>query len=64
MLNGFYFPDILKYLLIYYMPILTLWTGIILSRTGDEQETFTSIAIEENWSRIVKYPIFEFNRTW
>ena len=61
MLNGCYCPDIFEYLLTYYMPILPLWTGIILSQTGDEEETKASNAIAENWFRIVKHPIFESN---
>ena len=56
MLNGCYCPDILEYL-----PILPLWTGIILSRTGDEEETKASNAVAKNWFRIVKHPIFESN---
>ena len=60
-LNGCYCPDILEYLLTYYMPILPSWTGIILSRTGDGEETKASNAIAENWFRIFKHPIFESN---
>ena len=43
------------------VPILPLWTLIIFSRTGDEEETKASNAIAENWFKIVKHPIFESN---
>ena len=43
------------------MPLLPLWTRIILSRTGKEVETKASKAIAENWLRIVKNSIFASN---
>ena len=41
------------------MPILPLWTGVILSRSCDKNMSKASNAAAENWFRIVKHPIFE-----
>ena len=39
------------------MPIIPLWTGVILSKSCDESTA--SNASAENWFRIVKHPILE-----
>ena len=41
------------------MPILPLWTGVILSRSCDENICKTSNATAERWLNIVKHPILE-----
>ena len=56
-LNTCYSLEILEYLLTYYMPILPLWTGVILSKSCDESKASNPSA--ENWFRIVKHPILE-----
>ena len=46
-------------LLSYYILILLLWSGAILSRKSDENEYMASNAIAEKYFRIVKQPIME-----
>ena len=41
------------------MPNLSFWTGVIPSRSSDENEYKSSNAKAENWFRIVKHPIME-----
>ena len=41
------------------MLILPLWTGVILSRSCDENMCKSSYANVENWFRIVKHPFLE-----
>ena len=53
-----YSLEILEYLLTYYMPIIPLWTGVILSKSCDESKA-SFCASAENWFRIVKHPILE-----
>ncbi|KAI6659687.1 hypothetical protein LOD99_14611 [Oopsacas minuta] len=56
--NPCYSLEVLEYLLTYYMPIVPLWTGIILSRSN-ENLCKASKANAEIWFRIVKHPILE-----
>ena len=58
-LNTCYSLEVLDYLLTYYMPILPLWTGVISSRSCDENMSKASNATAENWFRIRKHPILE-----
>ena len=53
-----YSPQIIQFLLTYYMPLLPLWSGIILSTVNSEASSTDSNAIAENWFRIVKHSIF------
>ena len=43
----------------YYFPILTFWTGIILSTVRVSEKTTDSNAVVENWFKIVKHSIFK-----
>ena len=56
--NPCYYPDHIGYLLTYYLPILPLWSGIILgphrmSVEGNKYSQYSK-AIAENWMRIIK----------
>ena len=53
--NDFYYPGIIDFIMTYYMPLIPLWSGIILSSDGPSTD---SNAIVENWFKIVKYSIF------
>ena len=53
------FFDILEYASTYYMQILPIWFGVILSQSSEENKFTVSNAIAENWFRIVKRTIFE-----
>ena len=58
--NPCYNPEIIEYLLTYYLPILPLWSGIILGNRNIESRynmTHYSNAIVENWMRIIKLDI-------
>ena len=57
--NLCYYPKILEYLLTYYLPLLPLWSGIILSRVKVNGISTDSNAEVENWFKIVKYSIFK-----
>ena len=63
--NPCYFPDLIDYLLTYYLPILPLWSGIILGHHGtsvgnvEKDYCHYSNAIIENWMRIVKIDILQ-----
>ena len=41
----------------YYMPLVPLWSGIILSIVNSKGSPTDSNAIAENWFRIVKHNI-------
>ena len=51
-------PRKVEFLLTYYMPLLPLWSGIILGTVNSESNVTDRNAIVENWFRIVKYSIF------
>ena len=55
--NPYYYPDLIRYLLAYYLPIFPLWSGIILGpqrmSIGGNNYSHNSNAIVENWLRIV-----------
>ena len=59
--NPYYYPDLIGYLLTYYLPILPLWSGIILGphrmSVDGKKYSHYSNAIAENWMRIVKIDI-------
>ncbi|KAI6651821.1 hypothetical protein LOD99_4700 [Oopsacas minuta] len=57
--NGCYCPEILEYILTYYMPLLPLWSGIILSKVNINAISTDSNAEVENWFKIVKHCIFK-----
>ena len=57
--NVCYYPKILEYLLTYYMPLLPLWSGIILSKVKVNAVSTESNAQVENWFKIVKHSIFQ-----
>ena len=46
-----------KNLLTYYIPLLPLWSGIILCTVSSSENATDSNAIVENWFRIVKHRI-------
>ena len=52
-------PGIIEFVLTYYMPLLPLWSGIILSRMNNKENSTTtdSDTSVENWLRIVKHSI-------
>ena len=50
-------PQILEYFLTYYMPLLSLWSGIILNKVYGSRVSTDSNAQVENWFKIVKYSI-------
>ena len=52
-----YNPQIVEFLLTYYMPLLPLWSGIILCTVSSSENATDSNAIVENWLRIVKHSI-------
>ena len=55
-----YNPELIEYLLTYYLPILPLWSGIIIgpiSKVDKNKNSIFSNAIVENWMRIVKLNI-------
>ena len=52
-----YNPQIVEFLLTYYMPLLPLWSGIILCTNNSSDNATDSNAIVENWFRIVKHSI-------
>ena len=56
--NIAYTPQIVEFLLTYYMPLLPLWSGIILRTINSDGNVPDSNAIVENWFRIVKHSIF------
>ena len=45
-----YSPQIIQFLLTYYMPIVPLWSGIILSTVNSKGSPTDSNAIAENWT--------------
>ena len=49
----------MEYLLTYYKPLLTLWSGIILSRVKLNEISTDSNAEVEKWFKIVKYSIIK-----
>ena len=49
---------ILEYILTYYMPLLSLWSGIILSKVNINGISTDSNAEVENWFKIVKHCIY------
>ena len=53
-----YSPQIIQFLLTYYMPLVPLWSEIILSTVNSKGSPTDSNAIAENWFRIVKHSIF------
>ncbi|KAI6648693.1 hypothetical protein LOD99_7919 [Oopsacas minuta] len=58
--NPCYYPSLIEYILTYYLPILPLWSGIILgphSLSVGNNYSYYSNAIVENWMRIVKLDI-------
>ena len=59
--NPYHYPDLIGYLLTYYLPILPLWSGIILGphrmSVDGKKYSHYSNAIAENWMRIVKIDI-------
>ena len=57
--NSCLFPGIIEFLLTYYMPLLPLWSGIILCTVNTGNVTTDSNASVENWFRIVKHNIFD-----
>ena len=57
--NVCYSPEILEYILTYYMPLLPLWSGIILSKVNINGISTDSNAEVENWFKIVKHCIFK-----
>ena len=59
--DPYYYPDLIGYLLTYYLPILQLSSGIILgphrmSIDGNNYSHYSN-AIVENWMRIIKIDI-------
>ena len=52
-----YSPQIIQFLLTYYMPLVLLWSGIILSTVNSKGSPTDSNAIAENWFRIVEHNI-------
>ena len=59
--NNYYFPDLPSFLVTHYMPVCTLWSGLILGPSlhpGQYHVTSTN-AIVENWMRIVKITILQ-----
>ena len=52
-----YNPHIIEFLLTYCMPLLPLWSGIILCTVSSSENATDSNAIVENWFRIVKHCI-------
>ena len=54
-----YSPEILEYILTYYMPLLPLWSGIILSKVNIDGISTDGNAEVENWFKIVKHCIFK-----
>ena len=57
--NACYTPKTLEYILTYYMPLLPLWSGIILSKVSINCISTDSNAEVENWFKIVKHCIFK-----
>ena len=55
--NVAYIPQIVEFRLTYYMPLLPLWSGIILSTVKNNCSVTDSGAIAENWFRIVNHSI-------
>ena len=53
-----YSPQIIQFLLKYYVPLVPLWSEIILSTVNSKGSPTDSNAIAENWFRIVKQNIF------
>ena len=53
-----YSPQIIQFLPTYYMPLVPMWSGIILSTVNSKGSPTDSNAIAENWFRIVKHNIF------
>ena len=49
----FYNPHIVEFLLTYYMPLLPLWSGMILCTVNSSENAKDSDAIVENGFRIV-----------
>ena len=60
-LNPSYNPKVRDYLLSYYLPLLPLWSGIILGphseKVGNRCDHYSN-ALIENWMRIIKLDIF------
>ena len=56
--NVCYSPKIIEYLMTYYMPLLPLWSGIILSKVKVSGVPTDSNVHVENWFKIVKHSIF------
>ena len=50
-------PGIIEFLLTYYMPLLPLWGGIILSGINTKENSTTRDSYVENLFRIVKHSI-------
>ena len=57
--NTCFNPNILKHILTYYMPLVPLWSGLILNIIKPDNHPTDSNAPVENWFRIVKYSIFD-----
>ena len=60
--NPYYYPGIIDYLLTYYLPLVPLWSGIILGPATigtDNKITHFSNAVAENWMRVVKIDILQ-----
>ena len=61
--NLCYILELIEYLLTYYLPILPLWSGIVIGPTSvldkNKNNIIFSNAIVENWMRIVKLNILE-----
>ena len=59
--NPYYYPDLIGYLLTYYLPVLPLWSGVIFGlhrmSIGGNNYSHYSNAIAENWMRIIKIAI-------
>ena len=59
--NPYYYPDLIGYLLTYYLPVLPLWSGVIFGlhrmSIGGNNYSHYSNAIAENWMRIIKIDI-------
>ena len=54
--NICYYPEIIEFMLTYYLPLLPLWSGVILNPAINLSTD--SNASVENWFRIVKHSIY------
>ena len=61
--NPYYLPEVINMMVKDYMPLLPLWTGLMLEKEGDSRKTRDNNAPVEAWMNVIKNSILRKERS-